>query len=218
MATYLDLVNRALVKLREFTVADITTTRYSTLIGAFANDAKRMVEDAWDWTVLRDTILINTVIGQEAYDLTGTGPRVKILEVLNNTRDHTLRPLNSNAFIRQKFLGTQTNAQPVWYRLTSGSTPGIIGFDLWPIPSAVDQLVFEVVQPQAELVTSATVVTLDIGVPAMVNYIWAMGVVERGETGGTGLAAIEQMAKSDLADAVAIDRSRVADEATWTAN
>lgn len=50
--TYLELVNDVLIRLREQTVSTVSLTTYSTLIGKFVNDAKRQIEDAYDWNAL----------------------------------------------------------------------------------------------------------------------------------------------------------------------
>ena len=61
--TYLQLVNDVLTRLRETTVANVSDTDYSALIGKLVNDAKREVEDAWDWEALATTYTITTSNG-----------------------------------------------------------------------------------------------------------------------------------------------------------
>ena len=53
--TYLNLVNNVLRRLREDEVSSVTDNTYSKMVGDFVNDAKKMVEDAWDWSALRTT-------------------------------------------------------------------------------------------------------------------------------------------------------------------
>ena len=62
--TYLQAVNKVLKRLRENTVSSVDETLYSRLVGEFVNDANRMVEDAWDWSSLRETKVVTTVVGQ----------------------------------------------------------------------------------------------------------------------------------------------------------
>ena len=52
--TYLELVNDVLVRLRESTVSTVGETTYSSLIGKFVNDAKRQIEDSFNWNVLTE--------------------------------------------------------------------------------------------------------------------------------------------------------------------
>jgi hypothetical protein len=70
--TFLQLVNDVLIRLRETVVVTNTATAYSTLIGAFINDAKREVEDAWQWSQLLDYFQFNIVTaGVYKYETTG---------------------------------------------------------------------------------------------------------------------------------------------------
>lgn len=66
--TYLQLVNDVLVRLRESPVSTVTQTSYSTLIGALVNDAKREVEDAWQWSQLLDYLTFSTITGITSYE------------------------------------------------------------------------------------------------------------------------------------------------------
>ena len=68
--TYLDLINNVLRRLREDTVTTANATDYSSLIGDLVNDAKKIVENSFDWTSLRDSITINTVSGTDTYKYT----------------------------------------------------------------------------------------------------------------------------------------------------
>jgi len=65
--TYLNLINGVLRRLRETTVSTYTETTYSTMIGDLINDAKTTVEEAWEWSALRNTITFNTVDGTTTY-------------------------------------------------------------------------------------------------------------------------------------------------------
>ena len=83
--TYLDLINSVLRRLREDTVDTANGTDYSHLIGDLVNDAKKIVENSFDWTSLRDSITINTVSGTDTYSLTNSGDLAVIKDVMNTT-------------------------------------------------------------------------------------------------------------------------------------
>ena len=85
--TYLQLVNSVLRRLREDEVTTVAQTSYSKLIGEFVNDAKRTVEDSYDWTALRSTALTVSTTSDAAYNytLTDSQNRLKILNVINQT-------------------------------------------------------------------------------------------------------------------------------------
>ena len=62
--TFLQAINRTLVKLREDEVSDLTQAdSYQKLIAAFVNEAKEEVENAWTWNTLNDLETVTTVAG-----------------------------------------------------------------------------------------------------------------------------------------------------------
>lgn len=67
--TYLQLVNYVLTQLRETTVPTVSYSAYSNLIGQWVNDAKEMVEDAWDWQCLDATSSFSLIPGQLEYNM-----------------------------------------------------------------------------------------------------------------------------------------------------
>lgn len=72
--TFLQAVNRTLVKLRESEVSTLNgADEYTKLIAAFVNEAKEEVENAWPWSSLRTYVDITTVAGTSTYSLTGMG-------------------------------------------------------------------------------------------------------------------------------------------------
>ena len=105
--TYLTLVNSVLKRLREKTVTSVSQNQYSQLIGEFVNDAKREVEDAWNWDCLRGTYSFNTVPGTVSYALTGSGDKARILSAYNDTEDNFLEYVPS-AYLDQMLLLTDT--------------------------------------------------------------------------------------------------------------
>ena len=48
--TYLNLVNNVLRRLREDEVTTVAANTYSKMASDFINDAKELVETAWDWS------------------------------------------------------------------------------------------------------------------------------------------------------------------------
>lgn len=66
--TYLQVVNDVLIRLREAPVTTVSQSAYSALIGALVNDAKREVEDAWQWSTLLDYLTFNCIAGISSYE------------------------------------------------------------------------------------------------------------------------------------------------------
>ena len=61
--TVKDMVNKILTRMRESTVGTINSTDQSSAVLRLVNDAKREVEDAYNWTALQDTITVTTTAG-----------------------------------------------------------------------------------------------------------------------------------------------------------
>jgi len=160
MATYLSLVNDVLIRLRESEVSAVGDTTYSNLIGKFVNDAKREVEDAWNWTSLRTEIAVTLTADDSTYDIAGTTRRTRILEVHNTTQDYIIRPLAHVRFQRRTNLGTAQTGSPTWYKIMGfNSSSGLLQIELFPTPSATDTVEFYVVNPLADFSTGSTVLT-----------------------------------------------------------
>ena len=85
--TYLNIMNNVLRRLREEEVNSVTDSTYSKMTGDFINDAKTIVEQAADWSALRDTIVISTVADDNLYSLTGCGDDVKVMTAINDTQN-----------------------------------------------------------------------------------------------------------------------------------
>ena len=87
---YLELVNDVLIRLREDEVTAPTDTPYSKLIGVFVNDAKRIVEDSFQWNVLTETLTVTTSADLFNYVLTGSGQRFRVMDVIHSEEDYFL--------------------------------------------------------------------------------------------------------------------------------
>ena len=97
--TLLDVVNKILIRLRDQAVLSITSTTtatggapsYTDTIVRLLNDAKREVEDSFDWIGLQESITITTTSGTSSYDLENssqgiyTNQRSRVLDVYNTT-------------------------------------------------------------------------------------------------------------------------------------
>lgn len=210
--TYLQLVNNVLVRLRETEVSSVGDTPYSSLIGVFVNDAKREIEDAHDWNVLTQTIVLPTVTGTRNYTLTGSGQRFRTVDVLNDSEDVPMRAVPTNWMNRQYYLGTTQNAAPVYYNY-NGISGDDTQVDVWPQPDGVYSLRFELVIPQTDLTADADTLKVPHHLVQMLAYAKAVG--ERGEDGGSTFSEIYQQYRLALADAVAIERNRYDEETTW---
>lgn len=211
--TYLQIVNAVLRRLREDEVTTYAENSYSKLIGDFVNEAKREVEDAWNWNQLRSTIRITCVPGTFEYTLTGAGNRFRILQVLNDSEDFEMRRV-PYSFMNRLFLtsGTVQTGHPEFYDI-NGNSSGDPNINVWPIPSATDYLNFNMVLPQADFDDDADVII----VPSMPVILgaFAKAVSERGEDGSISFAEAYGNYSNAMSDAIALDSCNISEELVW---
>ena len=208
--TYLNLVNGVLRRLRENEVATVQADSYSKLIGDLVNDAKDLVESAWDWSALRTTLAINTVDGTYNYSLTGSGDKIKELNVINDTSNLNMEYRTNNWFDDKFYVGTPASGAPEYYTYAGTDSNGDMSIDVYPKPDAVYALRFDSVKRNGVL--SADSDTLSVPENPVVQLAVAFAVRERGETGGTSTAEYFQIANKYLSDAVAHDAGRHPEE------
>ena len=96
--TYLNLVNGVLRRLREDEVSNVSESTYSKMVGDYVNDAKDLVETAWDWSPLRSTLTITTSNGDNLYSLTGSRNEGKVLNFINDTSNCLVEYQTQNWF------------------------------------------------------------------------------------------------------------------------
>ena len=214
--TLLEVVNGVLRRLREDTVTTTSDTTYSIMLVDFVNDAKSLVENAWDWAALRSTITFNTVASTTNYTLTGSGSRMKLLNAINDTGNRILVQVSQTEMDKRQTISDVPESDPYSFTYRDTDSSGDLTVDLYPTPDAVYNIDFNVVKPQAILVATTNDAT-QISVPAnpVLHIALAMAARERGETGG--LAAQEHFAIADgfLADEIALDAARRPNEITW---
>lgn len=214
--TYLQLVNDVLIRLRENEVTAVTDTAYSKLIGKFVNDAKRQVEDAYNWNALSETVTVSTSSGLFNYVLTDTGIRFRVLDVLNLTEEVVMESVPSN-LMTEYLLGingaTVRTDKPRYYNFNGVDSNGDTQVDLYPIPDGVYTINFNIIKPQEELSAAAT----QIKVPAepVIFLAYAKALAERGEDGGLNSSEAYELYRISLADHISIEGNKFDDEFIW---
>lgn len=205
MATYLQLVNDVLARLRENSVASVSSTPYSILIGKFVNDAKRQVEDAWNWDCLNATLTVTTSAGVSNYAVTGSGFRQKNVNVNDTTNKTEITPAPIKWIVDQQQLTTVTNAPPVNYAW-NGSDGTDSKVELFPTPNGTYTIKFNMTIPQIALSADADILTVPSEPVIMGAY--ARAIVERGEDGGMASSEAYALFKGILSDLIAIESTR----------
>jgi hypothetical protein len=211
--TYLELVNDVLIRLRENEVDSVNATPYSKLIGKFVNDAKRLVEDSYQWNALSETLTVTTANDLFNYVMTGSGQRFKVIDVINSEGDLFLEyvPFHvmNNWFLNQ----SPQKGTPMYYNFNGVDENGDTQVDVFPIPDGAHTLFFNIYKPQDSLSVNST----RVKVPSepVAKYAYAFAVAERGEDGGIAAQEATALADASLSDHIAIENGRYRDEYLW---
>ena len=213
--TYLQLVNSVLRRLREDEVVSVenSTDSYIKLIGDYVNDAKRIVEDSWDWTMLRTTDTVSTSSGQYVIQLSNLGNSFKTLFVRNTDTKSDMKQVSYHEMIKKHF--NPSSGSPQYFSYDNELVEsGKVSMLVYPTPDKEENLQLYVVQKTDGLTTDNA--TLKVPSAPVIHYAVALAARERGETGGTSAQELFSVADTMLADAIAIDASRVPYETIWT--
>ena len=204
--TYLELVNDVLIRLRESSVTTVSETAYSSLIGKFVNDAKRQIEDSFNWNALSTTVTITTVANTHAYSLTGAGQKFQVNDAINKTSNVGLSNISFVRMNRNLNFGTPATGVPAEYAFSGVDGSGDTKVELYAIPDAVYSIVFDLAVPQAALSADGTSVKVLDYLVAQSAY--ARALIERGEDGGTASSEAYALFRGMLSDAIALESTR----------
>ena len=200
---YLTIVNEVLRRLREDEVSAVANTTYSKMVGDFVNDAKRIVEDSHAWSTLRTTIVVPTVADTTEYSLTNAGERVKIYSAINDTSNFFMRYESPNWFNNAYYISGEVTGTPDSYTFSGIDSNEDTKIRVYPKPSGVYSLRFDLIAREAEL--SGDTDTTVLPKNAIVHNAVALLARERGETGGTTAQDYFLIADKHLSDAIALD-------------
>jgi len=212
--TYLDIVNNILKRLRERTVNSLTETSYAELVGVLVNDAKFEVENAWNWSALRNTLTLTTSSGIFNYELNGTGNKFTVMDVVSEDGNFFMEYRTQHDF-NQFYLNQEVvSGIPRYYNFNGVSDDGDTLVDVYPKPDDTYTIYFNIIQRTADLVNPTDRLVVPPQPVLMLAY--AKAVEERGEDGGISATSAYVTAKRMLNDAIAQDAQRHSEELIWT--
>lgn len=206
--TYLELVNNVLRRLREPEVASVNESEYSLLVGDYINDAKTIVENAYQWAGLRQDVTVTTVAGTRGYSLTGVPSRSKIMDVWNVSDDREITYKEKKYFRRNEI--NPASGSPMYYTYDGLSSIGEVQILLSPTPDAAIDIDVSVVAPLERMTANGD--QLKVPYTPVLHLALALLARERGETGGTSTAELFQISERFLKDAIAIEAARHEEE------
>tara|TARA_R110000822_G_scaffold167672_5_gene307844 strand:+ start:163 stop:807 length:645 start_codon:yes stop_codon:yes gene_type:complete len=210
---YIDVVNNVMRRMRENEVANITETTFSTMVGDFVNDAKDLVESAWDWSALRQTLIVPTVNDVVSYSLVGSQDNLKMLDIINDTSNLFLEYRPQMWFKNAYYISPPPSGSPTFYTFNGVDANGDTQIDVYPKPDGVYSLRVSAVIRKGLLVNNQD----RIYVPStpVIHLANALLARERGETGGTSAAEYFSIANQYLSDAIALDAAKHPEETVW---
>ncbi len=212
---YIQLVNDVLVRLREPEASSVSDTAYVKLIAKFVNDSKRVVEDAYNWNALSETLSATTTADVFNYVLVGSGQRFRIIDVINDTSNIFVE-LAATKWMDQQFLmTTPQKGSPAYYNFNGTNSNGDTQVDLFPIPDGSYNIRFNIIKPQEPLAVNAD--TLLVPHEPVILGALARAQAERGEDGGVQAGETYQLMRQSLADAIALESGRYLEEQEWLA-
>lgn len=219
--TYLEIVNEVLNRLREEQISSalLDSNPYYRSIGAFVNDAKRYVEEAWSWSCFRQTDTVALVEGVKTTELPfsgdGTDYEIQSVYASNTPNLSYVRRVAYPKIREQYFSNAINNGQPREYAVRGrNSTTGNIEITMVPPPSSEWSLEIDCVRKQPPLTEFNDVLL----VPSLPVYLMATALAaeERGEVGGSSSSTLLARANQALANAIQYDTAFFEEELVWT--
>jgi len=212
--TYLEIVNKVLLRLRENQVETVDENSYSALVGELVNVTKREIEDSWNWSCLRTTLAATTTAALFNYVLVGAGTRFRVLDVVNDTTNIFLKNRPSAWFEQQLLMATVQTGSPAYYNFNGVDQYGDTQVDVFPVPDAGYDLYFNIVMPQDDFTTD----TEEVKIPytLLIEGTLSRALSERGEDGG--YQDQEARYRNMLADLIAIEAGSRPEETIWYPN
>ena len=208
--TYLELINGVLKRLRETEVTTANETTYSAMIGEFINDAKKEIELAAQWTGLRTTLTVATVVGTQSYTMTGAYQNAIIKTAMSDTENRLLTRRPRVWWNQKTILNDATSSKVSDYVLDGVDATGQLKILVFPTPDSIEHLKFDMVIPQADLSSDATVMTIPSN--PVLQLAFALALRERGETDGFSYQEQMRIADRALQDAISIDANKYPEE------
>lgn len=215
LPTYLNLVNDVLIRLREPEVTTVQENTLSKLIGKLVNDAKRQVEDAYNWNALTATLTTVTEPNIFSYGLTNIRQRFKVIDAYNTTKRIRMKNIPTPVMTERFMLAEHQKGSPTDFNFNGITAAGDTRVDLYPVPTGAENISFNLYLPQDPLSANSDI--LLIPSEPVILGAYARALVERGEDGGLNSSEAYALYKASLADAIAMESSRYIEEETWEA-
>lgn len=227
--TYLQLVNSVLTRLREDTVSSVSSSAYSLLIGQYVNDAKRLVEDSFNWQALRTSVNVSIVASTTTYTISTLNERSRLVfkatpesntpmayDVTSGDKFQLIyRPWGWVVDQRELQNTADNQPKPIIFGLTKNPTDGV-KVELMETPTGSRTWKMYFTNPQDDLSSDSDV--LLVPSPPVIQIALDYALNERGEEVGEPGTTVEQRAQMHISNAIALDAIEQDDLTTWAPN
>jgi hypothetical protein len=207
--TVLDMVNKILVRLRESEVNSINDTDQSSAILRLINDAKREVEDSFNWTSLQDTITLSTTASTHTYALEAnpifTNQRSRVVDVFNTTTNVRLQAVPYDYARRQSQTTNDETAEPIQYAVAGVTATQSLNIRFYQTPDATYSMDVECVIPQEDLNADNQYTKVPWN-PVYLRAL-ALAIRERGEDEGEQSSDVQLAYQQAIGDAIAYEQT-----------
>ena len=183
--TYLALVNKILLRMREQRVGSISgASDYVQLIQLLVKEAVDEVETAWSWNCLNTTVPLTLVEGTSTYSLPDLGDSFIINTVWNDTKNYPISyPVTSDAINSQ--FGTTTSSSPSYCGIYGVASNGDPQLRFYPTPADADTVTVYVKRNSIYTGADADIILSPYS-PVYLCALWK-AISERGDDGGLNL-------------------------------
>ena len=154
MRTYLELVNDVLRRMRENTVSSLYENAQSSVVADLVNDAKETVEQAHDWTCLRQDITVNYGVGSGTGAL-GVPSNTTIIGAYNQTTPARMTRVSMEYIRNKQLIPDQPNGTPTYYSVDSTDSNGNLQAEVWPKADKSTNVQYNCYVREAELTAEA---------------------------------------------------------------
>jgi hypothetical protein len=197
-------------------------------VGAWVNDAKRMVEDAWNWQALLSNVTISIQPNVRTYDA-GMNERARLIfkptpesntpmayDITNSSRYQLIyKPYFYVLEQQQLVWPVPTTATPIEFSIRKSPIGGV-AIDLVEYPTISRTWAFLFTYPQDDLVNNLDQMFVPSAPVVQIALDYALN--ERGEEVGEPGNTVSQKAQIHIANAIALDSLEQDDKTTWSPN
>jgi len=203
--TYIEYVNKVLVRLREEQVMQVVGSddNVVNLVAELVNDARRQVASAHTWNAYNTTWIQPTTISSDVVALSGAG-KAAVIDSVYRADGQPVRLRQLSALRRLAAQGNETGS-PYFFSPDGVDGSSDLRLRLYPTPDAVENLTIHGFQQPDDLAADDDVCLLPS--QAVFSLAYALAAAERGEVGGQPTAELFALAQRDVSDAIALDAS-----------